>query len=40
MLGADCLALLPAGPETLEAGTRVQIELLRETPLAGEVGQR
>jgi molybdopterin molybdotransferase len=40
MLGADCLALLPAGPETLESGTRVQIELLRETPLAGEVTQR
>jgi molybdopterin molybdotransferase len=35
MLGADCLALMPAEAETIEAGTRVEIELLPETPLAG-----
>jgi molybdopterin molybdotransferase len=35
MLGADCLALLPTEAEALEAGTRVEIELLPETPLAG-----
>jgi molybdopterin molybdotransferase len=35
MLGADCLALMPAEAETIEAGTKVEIELLPETPLAG-----
>jgi hypothetical protein len=37
MLGADCLAFLPTDAGDLEAGTRVEIELLPETPLAGEV---
>jgi molybdopterin molybdotransferase len=40
MLGADCLALLPTETETLEAGTRVEIELLPEARLAGEVATR
>jgi molybdopterin molybdotransferase len=35
MLGADCLALIPTEADTIEAGTRVEIELLSETPLAG-----
>jgi molybdopterin biosynthesis enzyme len=37
MLGADCLALLPTEAEAIEAGVKVEIELLPETPLAGEV---
>ena len=40
MLGADCLALIPTEAETLEAGTRVEIERLPEAPLAGEVADR
>lgn len=40
MLGADCLAFLPTEAETLEAGTRVEIELLPGAPLAGEVASR
>jgi molybdopterin biosynthesis enzyme len=40
MLGARCLALLPTEAETVEAGVRVQIELLPETPLAGEGAAR
>lgn len=40
MLGADCLAFLPTDVEELEAGARVEIELLPETPLAGEVATR
>ena len=40
MLGADCLALLPTDAETLEPGARVEIELLPEVPLAGEVAAR
>jgi molybdopterin molybdotransferase len=40
MLGADCLALIPTDAETIEAGTRVEIELLPEAPLAGEVTPR
>jgi len=40
MLGADCLALIPTEAEALEAGTRVEIELLPEAPLAGEVADR
>jgi len=37
MIGADCLALIPADAETIEAGSRVAIELLSQTPLAGVV---
>jgi molybdopterin molybdotransferase len=37
MLGADCLALIPTEAGTVEAGARVEIQLLRETALAGEV---
>jgi molybdopterin molybdotransferase len=40
MLGAHCLAFLPTGAEDLEAGARVEIELLPETPLAGEMATR
>jgi molybdopterin molybdotransferase len=40
MLGARCLALLPTEAETVEAGVTVQIELLPETPLAGEGAAR
>jgi molybdopterin molybdotransferase len=40
MLRADCLALVPTEAETLEAGTRVAIELLPETPLVGELAPR
>ena len=40
MLGADCLAFLPTDAEDLEAGARVEIELLPEAPLAGEVAKR
>ncbi|HEY7266693.1 MAG TPA: gephyrin-like molybdotransferase Glp [Solirubrobacterales bacterium] len=40
MLGADCLALLPTDAEELEAGARVEIEILPETPLAGEAPAR
>jgi molybdopterin molybdotransferase len=36
MLGADCLAVLPTDAEGLEAGARVEIQMLPETPLAGE----
>ena len=39
MLGADCLALLPIEAETFEAGARVEIELLPETPLGGVSGR-
>ena len=39
MLGADCLALLPTDAETFEAGARVEIELLPETPLGGVSGR-
>ena len=35
MLGADCLALIPTEAEDLEAGARVEIELLPEAPLGG-----
>jgi molybdopterin molybdotransferase len=37
MLGADCLALIPTDDQTVEAGTPVEIELLPQPPLAGEV---
>jgi molybdopterin molybdotransferase len=40
MLGADCVALIPTDTEALEAGARVEIELLPETPLAGEAAIR
>jgi molybdopterin molybdotransferase len=40
MLGADCLAFLPTEAETLEAGTRVEIELVPGAPLAGEIALR
>ena len=40
MLGADCLAYLPTDAETVEAGTRVEIELLPEPSLMGEVAER
>jgi molybdopterin molybdotransferase len=40
MLGADCLAFIPTDAEALESGTRVEIELLPEPPLAGEVVER
>jgi molybdopterin molybdotransferase len=40
MLGADCLAFLPTDAEDLEAGARVEIELLPETPLEGEIAKR
>ena len=38
MLGADCLAFVPTDAGSLEAGTRVEIELLPRAPLgAGQV---
>jgi molybdopterin molybdotransferase len=40
MLGADCLAFLPNETGDLEPGARVEIELLPETPLAGQVATR
>jgi molybdopterin molybdotransferase len=40
MLGADCLAFLPTDAEDLEAGARVEIQLLPKPPLAGEVATR
>jgi molybdopterin molybdotransferase len=40
MLAADCLAFLPTDAEKLEAGARVEIQRLAETPLAGEVVTR
>jgi molybdopterin molybdotransferase len=40
LLGADCLALLPTEAEDLAAGSRVEIELLPETPLAGKMEGR
>ena len=40
MLDADCLAFLPTDAEDLEAGTRVEIQLLPEPPLAGDVATR
>ena len=39
MLDADCLALIPTEAETVEAGERVEIALLPETPLAGQVAR-
>jgi molybdopterin molybdotransferase len=40
MLGADCLALLPAEADAFEAGSRVEIELLPGTLLTGRVATR
>ncbi len=40
MLGADCLALIPTDAASLDAGARVEIELLPDPPLAGEVAGR
>jgi molybdopterin molybdotransferase len=40
MVGADCLAFIPTAAHSIEAGARVEIELLPETPLAGEVAPR
>jgi molybdopterin molybdotransferase len=39
MLGADCLAFIPTDAESLDEGARVEIELLPEPPLAGEVAR-
>jgi molybdopterin molybdotransferase len=40
MLGADCLAFLPADAKTDDPGAKVEIELLPKTPFAGEVATR